>query len=89
MALIRICMDPELLPGFGFGTRKIQSWIRIQNKFFRIHNTGLKYSKMILPTAWCKIGLHETIRSYLDLPQDFANSDLDPTVPVVSGHWWG
>ena len=29
---IRICMDPELLPGSGSGTRKIQSWIRIRNK---------------------------------------------------------
>ena len=31
-------MDPELLPGSGSGTRKIQSWIR--NKSFRIHNTA-------------------------------------------------
>ena len=38
--LIRIRMDPELLPGSG--TQKIQSWIRIRNKSFRIHNTGYK-----------------------------------------------
>ena len=31
-------MDLELLPGSG--TRKIQSWIRIRNKSFRIHNTA-------------------------------------------------
>ena len=36
MAWIR--MDPELLPGSG--TRKIQGWIRIRNKSFRIHNTA-------------------------------------------------
>ena len=35
-------LDPELLPGSGSGTRKIQSWIRIQNKSFRIHNTEIK-----------------------------------------------
>ena len=35
---IQICMDPELLPGSG--DQKIQSWIRIRNKSFRIHNTG-------------------------------------------------
>ena len=40
MGWIRIRMDPTLLPGSG--TRKIQSWIRIQNKSFRIHNTGNK-----------------------------------------------
>ena len=35
-------MDPELLPGSGSGTRKIQSWfrIRIMNRSFRIHNTA-------------------------------------------------
>ena len=40
---IRIRMDPELLPGSGSGsgTRKIQSWIRIRNKSFRIHNTAI------------------------------------------------
>ena len=42
MAWIRIRMDPELLLGSGFGTRKIQSWIRIRNKSFRIHNTAGK-----------------------------------------------
>ena len=36
---IWIRMDPELLPGSG--TRKIQSWIRIRNKSFRIHNTAI------------------------------------------------
>ena len=35
-------MDPELLPGSGSGTRKIQSWIRIRNKSFRIRNTDFK-----------------------------------------------
>ena len=35
---IRIHMDPELLPGYG--TRKIQSWIRIRNKSFLIRNTA-------------------------------------------------
>ena len=44
---IQIRIDPELLPGSG--TRKIQSWIRIRNKSFRIHNTD--------PTR----GLHFTI----------------------------
>ena len=34
---IRIRLDPELLPESG--TRKIQSWILIRNKSFRIHNT--------------------------------------------------
>ena len=34
-------MDPELLPGSGSGTRKIQSWIRIRNKSIWIHNTAL------------------------------------------------
>ena len=37
-------MDPELLPGSGSGTRKIQSWIG--NKSFRIHNTGEHSSDM-------------------------------------------
>ena len=39
---IRIRMDPELLPGYGSGSRKIQSWIRIRirNKSFQIHNTS-------------------------------------------------
>ena len=41
MGWIRIRMDPELLPGSG--SRKIQRWIRIQNKSFRIHNTGIMY----------------------------------------------
>ena len=36
MGWIRIRMDPELLPGFG--TQKIQSWIR--NISIRIRNTG-------------------------------------------------
>ena len=48
MGWIRIRMDQELLPGSGYesGTRKTQSWIRIRNKSFRIHNTGCKF----LPT---------------------------------------
>ena len=33
-------MDPELLPGSESGTQKIQSWIRIRNNSFRIHNTA-------------------------------------------------
>ena len=41
MDWIRIRMDPELL--HGSGTRKIQSWIRIRNKSFQIHNTALIY----------------------------------------------
>ena len=46
MAWIRIHMDPELLPGSGSRTLKIQSWIRIRirNKSFRIHNTAFVYS---------------------------------------------
>ena len=43
---VRICMDPELLPGSV--TQKIQSWIR--NKSFRIINTGwirIRAGKMI------------------------------------------
>ena len=39
MTGIRIRIDPELLPGSGSGTMKIQSWIWIRNKSFRIHNT--------------------------------------------------
>ena len=38
MGWIRIHMDPELLPGSG--TLKIQSWIRIRNKSFRIHKVS-------------------------------------------------
>ena len=34
-------MDLELMPGSGFGTQKIHSWIR--NKSFRIHNTAYIY----------------------------------------------
>ena len=41
MGWIRIRMDPELLPGSGFW--KIQSWIRIQNKSFRIRDIAKKY----------------------------------------------
>ena len=40
MGWIRIRMDPELLPGSGSGTQKIQSWIRISNESFWIHNTA-------------------------------------------------
>ena len=39
---IRIRMDLELWPGSGSRTWKIQSWIRIRNKSFRIHITELK-----------------------------------------------
>ena len=45
---IRIRMDPELLPGSGSGTRKIQSWIRIRNKSFRIHQHCRKVFEIIL-----------------------------------------
>ena len=38
MGWIRIRMDPELLPGYGSGTQKIQSWIR--KKSFRIQYSG-------------------------------------------------
>ena len=34
-------MDPELLSESGSRTHKIQSWIRIRNKSFRIHNTSV------------------------------------------------
>ena len=37
MGWIRIRMNPELLTGSE--AQKIQSWIRIQNKSFRIHNS--------------------------------------------------
>ena len=40
MGWIRIRKDLKFLPGSG--TRKIQSWIRIRNKSFRIHNTAGK-----------------------------------------------
>ena len=40
-------MDPELLPGSG--TRKIQSWIQIRNKSFRIRNTGLVCVWQVMP----------------------------------------
>ena len=43
MAWIRIRMGPEILPGSG--TRKIQSWIRIRNISFRIHNTATNAEK--------------------------------------------
>ena len=44
MGWIRMCMDPELLPGSRSGSRtwKVQSWIWIWNKSFRIHKTGFK-----------------------------------------------
>ena len=46
MGWIRIRMDPELLPGSGSGTQKIESWIR--NKSFRIHNTGYMAMDVLL-----------------------------------------
>ena len=44
-------MDPEILPGFGSGTRKIQSWIQNRNKSFRIHNTANRIAEQIKLTA--------------------------------------
>ena len=38
--IIRVLLDPELLPGSGAGTLKGRSWIRIRNKSFRIHNNA-------------------------------------------------
>ena len=43
MGWIRIRMDSKLLPGSGSGTRKIQSWIRILNKSFRIRKTAFSF----------------------------------------------
>ena len=37
-------MDPELL--LGYGTQKIQSYIRIRNKSFRIRNTAFYSNKL-------------------------------------------
>ena len=48
--LIRIRMNPELLPRSGSGTRKIQSWIRIRNKSFWIHTTAFNNYGLILAT---------------------------------------
>ena len=62
MILIRIRMDLELLPGSG--TWKIQSWFRIRNKSFRIHNTDFKgqyHKKCMRNSHWkmlkLKLGL--------------------------------
>ena len=38
--IIRVLLDPELLPGSGAGTLKGRSWIRIRNKSFRIYNNA-------------------------------------------------
>ena len=47
MGWIRIRMDPELLPGSGYGTRKIQSWIRIHNTgFFKSFLGGKSRSRL-------------------------------------------
>ena len=53
MGWIRIRMDPELLPGSG--TRKIQSWIRILNKSFRIHNTAHNCIKLSFLSVTCNV----------------------------------
>ena len=45
-------MDPELLPGSGSGTWKIQSWIRIWNKSFRIHNTDYFEFEWLILIQW-------------------------------------
>ena len=46
MGWIQIRLDQELLPGSGSGTWKIQNWIRIRNKSFRIWNTDFKVRKI-------------------------------------------
>ena len=55
MDLIRIRMDQELLPVSGSvsvsGTRKIQSWIQILNKSFRIRNIALQTHAQLLTLA--------------------------------------
>ena len=54
MDLIRIRMDQELLPVSGSvsvsGTWKIQSWIQIRNKSFRIRNIALQTHAQLLTT---------------------------------------
>ena len=47
MGWIRIRIDPELLSGSESGTRKIQSWIRLRNKSFRIRNTGYHHVQLV------------------------------------------
>ena len=46
MGWIQIRIYPELLPGSG--SRKTQSWIRIRNKSFQIHNTDLRAKQLLL-----------------------------------------
>ena len=50
-------MDPELLPGSGSGTRKIESWIRIRNKSFRIHNAACR---QCFGSEYCNTGMSHT-----------------------------
>ena len=73
---IRICMDPELLPGSG--TRKIQSWIRIRYKSFRIRNTDFFpltilsfffkiYNMALGPGSGFKLGQNSGCQSKVDV----------------------
>ena len=92
MGWIRICIDPELLPGSG--TRKIQSWIRIRNKTFRIHNTGYKIlALMVMQTVLRRLrrsflaGARSRSKSVLSLQVQGLRSCLEsgsPTVLVLS-----
>ena len=104
MGWIRIRMDPELLPGSWSGTRKIQSWIWIRNKSFRIHNTGYdtnwsplfsaygyKSAHICRKTLWLvTVGLVVFLffLLLLVLPQ-FPIAQLDsPSLPVSLVHWY-
>ena len=52
---IRIRMDPELMPGSRSGTGKIQSWIRIRNKSFQIHNTCFELPDISTAQPTCTV----------------------------------
>ena len=52
MGWIWILKDPELLIGSGSETWKIQNWIRIWSKSFRIRNTGFITSNLACPVPF-------------------------------------
>ena len=69
MGWIRIRMDPDPELGklrAGSGTRKIQSWIRIRNKSFRIQNTADNEWNYKNPFSW-----HRYLRTVRVLIQEY------------------
>ena len=77
MGWIRTRMDQELLPGAGSGTLKIQSWIRIWNKSFRIRNTVKIYNALLRSRAFlagagaefCNFDLLQSLIKLLKTPE--------------------